>query len=376
MPIERDASDIDLKAAFKNATNRGGVKPLVMACIGQDDPHRGDTHGTIGLAKAIAEMIDGAYVYVDQSVVQRHFNDAADYNDRDVFCAKLCSYLKQFPKPNFLLGRHSGLDALEHFSDDGRNETGFMGYNNCVNEVISSLNGEGLKSLVVHDVTPDMLAVEGRAFTQHYPDILAPLLGIFMGGDPDFSHDDAPQDMCPEIEGISQKIADISMHYDALDCFIVPCRRTGQARYEAFKTDLEARIAKKNAGGKKSIRVIGQSYDAALNDYNPYRGLIARADHIAVIGYSLSMVSEVLSAGKNIYLSDTGLYELSALEDQGYIQNILALDGAPFPTHEIPECNVTRKIARNMALEYLKVKSEAERNGTPVYTRPITGMRT
>jgi hypothetical protein len=369
-----DTKNIDLKAAFKNAANGGSAKPLVIACIGQDDPHRGDTHGTIGLAKTIAEMIDGEYVYIDQSVVQKHFNDAADYDDRAVFGAKLSAYLKQFPKPNFLLGRHSSLDALAFFSADGMNETGFMGYNNCVNEVISELNGEGLKSLVAHDVTPAMLAAEGQVFSQHYPDLAAPLLGIFMGGDPDLGHE-TPQGMCPEINAVAQKIADISAHYNALDCFIMPCRRTGQARYEAFQDDLQARIAALNTGGAKTIRVMGQDYDAAVNDYNPYRGLIARADHFAVIGYSLSMLSEVLSAGKNVYLSDTRLYELKALEDKGYIQNILALDDAPFPTREIPECNVTGKIARNMALEYLKVKNEAERNGMPVYTRPITGMK-
>ncbi len=374
--MSANKKDIDLKAAFKSAAACDGAKPLIMAYIGQDDPHRGDAHGTIGLAQCIAEMIDGEYVYVDQSVVQAHFNDAADYNAPSVYQDKLVRYLAQHRKPHFLLGRHCAVDVLDHFTQSGINEAGLMGYNNCVNEVISSLNGEGLKSLVVHDITPERLATEGRGFVQHYPDIQAPLLGIFMGGDPDFMLDDnAQQDMCAEIDAVTQKIADMSMHYNALDCFIMPCRRTGQARYEAFKNNLEAQISEKNAGGKKSIRVIGQSYDAAINDYNPYRGLIARADHIAVIGYSLSMVSELLSAGKNIYLSDAGLYELKALEDKGYIQNILALDDAPFPTHEIPECNVTRKIARNMALEYLKVKSEAERSGTSVYTRPITGMR-
>lgn len=374
MSVNHNGKNLDLRAAFKQASLRNGAPPLVMTCIGEDDPHRGDTHGVIGLGQAIANLIGGEFVYVDKNVVKNHFNDAADYNNNEIFNSRLEDYLARFRKPSFLLGRYARFVAKPFYDRAGIYETGFMGYNDCVNEAISMQNGEGKNALVAHDITPDLLAVEGAKFARHYRDIQKPLLGIFMGGPPDAQPGKfVKQDICPEIDAIIEKIALISCHYDALDCFIMPSRRTGASYYEDFKVNLAQRINDKLLGKTQIIRVIGQSYDDAISVYNPYRGLIAQADHLAVIGYSLSMVSELLSAGKNIYLSDTGLYGLEKLEEKGYIRNILSLDNAPFPTHQIPDCNITQKIAHNMILEYLRVKDMRDYNGKAVYTRYISG---
>tara|TARA_R110002124_G_scaffold129483_1_gene290991 strand:- start:287514 stop:288704 length:1191 start_codon:yes stop_codon:yes gene_type:complete len=371
--------DIDLKALFN-----GKSKPLVMAYIGQDDPHRGDSHGTIGICKAIAEMIGGDYVYVDEAAIKNHFNDAADYKDGLAYRAHLSQYLAQFAKPAFLLGRYSTLETDSYFKRAGIYESGFMGVNNSVNEVISTWNGQGDKKLVAHDLTPELLERESHLFSQKNPNITGPLVGVFMAGDPDHMPPeslktlkdvglDIPQEMCPRIDLIAKKLAGIATHYDALTYFIVPCRRTGKDRYESFRNDLEAQINIKMAGVNKKIQVVGQDYDTAIGAYNPYRGLIGRADHLAVIGYSLSMVSELLYAGKNIYLSDKRLYALGELEAQGYIQDILSLEDAAFPTRNLPRQDITPLIARNMVFDYLKGKDMRGHNGELIYSYPIMG---
>jgi hypothetical protein len=86
-------------------------------------------------------------------------------------------------------------------------------------------------------------------------------------------------------------------------------------------------------------------------------------------------MSELLYAGKNIYLSDKRLYDLGELEAQGYIQDILSLDDAAFQTRNLPCHDVTQIIARNMIFDYLKVKDMRDHKGEPVYSYPVIGKK-
>ena len=47
--------------------------PRVMAYIGDDDPHRGDSKAAQGLARVVADMLNGTYVYVDRQTIKQYW---------------------------------------------------------------------------------------------------------------------------------------------------------------------------------------------------------------------------------------------------------------------------------------------------------------
>lgn len=304
-----------------------GTQPLVMAWIGQDDPNRGDSKASIGLAKLCAEMVGGRYVYVDEAMLNEQFPKAKAYQE------KVEAALREIGQPDILIGMRSG-DA--YYTAEKRPMITVA----HINETLSIKYGDD--RLVPHHLTQKDLNAAGQEFDQHYPKIKGPLVALMIGND------------APDIRDTIKKIHEIGKQYDDITFFICPSRRSFRApqmAYDHLDNNLSAVFRSKTIGGyfgdllSRGRDVLFTDYEQSINGYNPYLGLLARADHIVVSGQSYSLVSEALFTGKNIY-TDWMCSEYTDLVDQGYIVPIKELDaGQVFPTKPMPALDVTRKIA-------------------------------
>lgn len=291
-------------------------KPLIMAYIGTDDPHRGDTKISIGLARAVANLMNGQYEYLDKAMLDQfapHLRNTAD---------QITLYLKGIGAPDIVIGKYT-----QEIYDAAALKP-ILTINN-ISELGQRAQSQGLVS---HHLNPELLAREGKNFKKHYPDIKGPLAAVIMGGP--FA---APQKL-------ADKLAAIGKNHPGIAFFLCPGRRTG-----ASKNELKRTLKRHD-----DLHVLDVDYEDAVaeNGYNPYLGLLATADHIVVAGESHSSVSEALYTGKNIYLYDSPLDD-AALRAKGYISYIddLLLE-RPFPTRALPRLDVTGEIAASIVAEY------------------------
>jgi hypothetical protein len=301
-------------------------KPLVMAYIGQDHKNRGDSKAAIGLARLVAEMVNGWYVYLDSAIVHKDFPWSSSMTD------PLKEYFKHNDNPDIVIGRFS-------------NDVAFCARQKPM--LVESSIGEALsfkrlnnRELVAHDLRRDVLARESNLFRQHYPDVKRPLIAVMMGGHV-FSCD-----------VLARKLIQIGTAYPEATFFLCPSLRTGRDKDE-LKQKLKEEIL--NAGAAAAgIKILGIDYEDAISEarYNPYMGLLATADHIVVAGESYSLVSEALFSGKNAYLFRPQ-HAFAELTRQGYVQDILTLEsGKPFPTVPMEPPDLTRLIAQSIAAEF------------------------
>jgi hypothetical protein len=316
-----------MSVTSKDIIYNNGTQPLVMAWIGQDDPHRGDSKASIGLAKLCAEMVGGRYVYVDEAMLDEQFPKAKDYKE------KVAAALREIGQPDILIGMHGG-DA---FYTAEKRPLITMSH---INETLSNKYGED--KLVPHHLTQADLDKAGAEFDAHYPNIKGPLIAVMIGND------------TPNVFDTINKINDIGRQYDDVTYFVCPSRRSERAPQLAFEhlgNSLHSVFRSKDFGdylydlSQWGRDVIYSSYENLVEGFNPYLGLLARADHIVVSGQSYSLVSEALFTGKNIY-TDWMCSEYTNLVNRGYIVPIDALDVTkPFPTKPMPALDITQKIA-------------------------------
>ncbi|QQG36001.1 MAG: mitochondrial fission ELM1 family protein [Micavibrio aeruginosavorus] len=330
---------------------------LVMAYIGEDTPHRGDSKAAIGLSKLVAEILNGRYIYVDADMLEKSFPGIGTLKDR-----LLALYARE-GYPDIVIGPQE-----PYLPEDLSLHSPLMitGINERISERSRTRQA---KKLVSHHLTRADLKREADLFRQHYPDIQGPLTGIFLADD------------LWEIEIIryADKLRDIGSRYPEMTFFICPSRRSDSSpdrlkfeiehessfwrKIEKSGSPLESlKTAFREAthySGKShdKIRVMGTSWEEALSGYNPYIGLLGAADHLVVSGGSLSIVSEALFTGKNIYLMNEK-YDYTALEKEGYVQDLLELSSRrKFPTREMPPLDVTREVAQSIVDEHLSRNS-------------------
>lgn len=236
----------------------------------------------------------------------------------------------------------------------------------AINESLS-VKAKKFRSLVSHHLTRNQLKREAREFVQHYPDIRGPLVAVMMGGEMDKSR----------YADLAKKLTGIAGAYPEITFFICPSRRTGDGDKLLMKSLysrsalLRAKIVFNNAASalglcqQRRLSIRGVDYKEAVAGYNPYFGLLGRADHIVVAGDSQSMVSEALFAGKNIYyLGYCSDYE--DLVRAGYVTDIKDVpSGRPFPTRRIERLNLTHEVAGALAEEYRKKTQENDAAGEP-----------
>lgn len=132
----------------------------------------------------------------------------------------------------------------------------------------------------LHRVTPAILQEAGERFRQRFAHLPRPLLAVLVGG----------SNSCYRItsevtEHLASQLKAFCHRYNA-GLVITPSRRTGAENEQILRTRLS---------GLPAYIWDGQGD-------NPYFGMLALADAIAVTSDSVSMVSEACSTGKPVYI--------------------------------------------------------------------------
>lgn len=320
---------LGLKPRFKEKASP--KRPLVMAYIGLDDPMRGDSRGAVGVAKSVAEILDGQYVYLDEAVLRDHFKFRGEYGRYlKPYTKHLKSYMRDSGVPDIVIGTY----AVDLLLPDIPNPKIIE---NSYNETYSRKRSEaGKMRLSCHDLDADTLKAEAKELRRRYPHMKTPLIALYLSSNFTISYFD---------EGLL-KLGDIIGNYEQATVFVCPSRHTGNRTSEYSEIIGFLREKIKNT----SIDIIGQDYESCKRGYNPYRGLIGAADHHVALGRSQSILSEVLLSGRAV---NTNYFFDKAMLDKGLVCKLTDIAGKTFPDTRITPPNVTREVAQNIADEYI-----------------------
>jgi hypothetical protein len=320
----------DLKDRISAYNN--GVKPLVMAYIGQDDPHRGDSKGAIGVGRIVAQMIGGDYVYVDEQRLAAKFNEVSGYSNQ------LQCYIQSVGDPDIVIGPSTSFIRKFVSEPTTLSEERY-------NEDYSQLRVKDSCGVVSHDLTDGFLNAAGRCFSDHNVErninIQGPLIGVLMGG------------AYGQMDMVAKSMVDMTHHMPEATFYLCPSRRTGMFHFKALKREIEIAAMRE----KTEIHIIGESYARQAHGYNPYHGLLAKADHLVIAGDSGSIISEALYTKKRIYVASPPAV-LQPLIDKGHITDLFSVSGQPFLNLAMPRVNVTTEVAASIAYEYMIARDE------------------
>ncbi|WP_435640034.1 ELM1/GtrOC1 family putative glycosyltransferase [Micavibrio aeruginosavorus] len=309
--------------------NKDGIA-RVWAYIGDNDPTRGECHGSIGLAQRVAEklngqmlcvdqaMLDSCFVHTDSIVRQFHIlGERHGHPDIVIGWMTLPEYFTQSPKPTILIPESLGAMRFNLFS------------------------GGILRDLPPHHLSADRLAAAQTEFLERHPGIATPLTAIFTT-DLWLSAD--------AIEHVSTMIWNGSINGTIYLC---PSRRTDDAAYDHLRQIFESAAAKPKSGIPATI--IAPTWNDIQSGYNPYNGLVAAADNVIMLGESDSILSECITNGRPVY-NDTIRCAGNALVEQGYVRDIMRHDpSTALDSHPLRPVNSTHIIADHIVAEFDRV---------------------
>lgn len=296
--------------------------PMVLVYTGTDDPSRGDAHGAEGVGQKIAEKIGGAFHFIGDKDLDRL------YPEEKTKTAALAHYFRDHGYPDVLMSKFWRI----HDPALGKHKPLIVFEDN--NEYLSHkyLND---RSLVNHHVTAENLKEEGGKFAAAYPSLPSPLIGVLMA-------------QLSDIKGFAEKLVSKAAAYPQSAIFVTSIWRTRPENYKELMEEIA-----RQAGAKDRITIIGHPFSKEPG-YNPYLGLLDRADQIVVTGHSLSMMTEPLTAGKAPLLFEPG-QDHSALEQRGLVRDFnKSAAKTPFDNAAITPFNPTEIIARKMTEEFNK----------------------
>ncbi|HZJ81132.1 MAG TPA: mitochondrial fission ELM1 family protein [Guyparkeria sp.] len=153
----------------------------------------------------------------------------------------------------------------------------------------------------IHHVTPTKLDQAAEQFRAEFASLPRPWIGVLLGGS------SRSMTLTPDkARRIGEQLAQAARSSGG-SLLITPSRRTGEANTQALA---------------EAISEVPQQLWRGEGP-NPYLGILALADYLAVSGDSASMVSEAASTGKPLYVIDFGHYPKrlgrfhQALRDEG-----------------------------------------------------------
>ncbi|MDX1916913.1 MAG: ELM1/GtrOC1 family putative glycosyltransferase [Rickettsiaceae bacterium] len=158
-----------------------------------------------------------------------------------------------------------------------QHDKGVSKKNNNVIRIIGSLNA-------IHKRIKDTYDIFMKKYTSYYNN---PYIAVLVGGDTKDFHFDFE-----ESKKFANILSNIS-HTNDVGLFLSFSRRTPQALKDTLK----------ELSGKKCI-----IYDPASGEWNPYPSLIKDAKYVIATCDSISMVSEVATYGKPLYLYKPKLF--------------------------------------------------------------------
>lgn len=280
----------DVENVSRHLNNPDG-RALVWAYTsgGDDELHRGDTHGAIGIAQAVAKKLDGDFIHVHSGMIEESFAHTKEFKHR------LQALRLQSGFPDLVIGHHS------HRILTGAPGEGYRAPTFLMSRINEDIPGAGIDGLVPHHLTPETLQKAGAEFEQHYPDLPRPLVGVFIAN-------------AFYYGSWARRLAEVVSRYKQGTVFLCPNWRTG--KIEPIKEAVRIQLAYK--GAQERIRLIAPSYESMKTGYNPYAGLIDRADHAVLWGGSQSMQSEIISQGKTLHATQAENFK--TLRQMGYLR--------------------------------------------------------
>lgn len=340
-------------------------QPTILVNIAGDDPTRGDAAGWRGLAREVSKRIGARVLYADY----REFSTTTEFGmtspaemDKSMtdseYQQKLAGHLEPFNPPQIIFGHqcNTAIGLIGHSTED-------VHYITSYNESLSSqLIGD--TDLVSHHLTKEDIEAHGAEFDKRHPDIKKPVIALFLV---DPQGDESRRDFC-------DRMAKVLKHYPEATVYLCASRRTEQENYDALMATMQEKLKEHglNTAEKTRVDVTGYAFDRKA-EYNPYKGLIARAKHFVVWGNSQSMMSEALFSGKTVYLYSYGY--ATDLTKKGCVRqfNELSLDHAPFSKTFEP-INLTTQIAEKLVE---KIRSEEKTRSKRVenLTRGMNGQQ-
>lgn len=353
LPPGRIAPD-DLDTAAPHMNNPDG-KPIVWAYIGGDDPTRGDSHGTAGLARAVQDLMGGRMVHVSADMLHEHFPNTDNYRE------KIAQLMARDGYPDIILGT-SGLQAWNAAPDDKKPTV-------IIPEVNESgaLTSYKTKGLVAHHLTPEELAEDGRAFRAQYPHLTGKLFGVMSVTD---EYDDIR--VC---ERNMKTLAELCAHEPQSSVFFCPSWRTDTEAYKRTVWHLQNNL--KELGIRDTVQIMAPDFESIRHDFNPYRGLIDQADHLLVLGTSFSIMSEALTQGRPVY-ADAPYKRFEFKDNDKYVLMLDDVDTTrPLPQVRLPPLNVTVDVAERIADEFGRLSRlrTLGQQAQPDYTPPEPAAR-
>jgi hypothetical protein len=305
--------------------NNADGKALVWAYIGDDDPTRGDSRGSTGLARQIARQLNGRMLYIDRKMLDENFPNTRRTEQQ------LEKLIARDGTPDIIMGTFA--------------TTATMATTIKPTMVVTRYNEDlrhDPRRLVPHDLTPEILADAGRELRTHYPDAQGKLFGVLMAS---FNRHNACASM--------MRLAELCAHEQAATIFFCPSRRTINEAYLYILTELGDYL--KKYGAESRTRIIALDFEKMRNGYNPYRGLLDQADHMLLLGDSQSMVSEAITNGRPLYLG-RAKESYWRLKTRGYIH---AFDDVstenPMSLQRLAPISITEATASQLTAEFIRL---------------------
>lgn len=297
--------------------------PTVLINIADDDTTRGDTAGRRGLGRTIAKKLGTKSLYADVKTLSETYPDMED----KTYDKKLERFLDENGVPDIVVG----FDCTDVLQRLGKPVEDIQTYSSFNESLASNLLNED--QLVAHHLTAEMMEEAGAEFDAEHPAIKKPIIAILIA-----------QQGSDGIYTFADKLTNIAAHYPEATIYICGGRRNNLERQQETEEKLNALIDEKGLG--KTMDVI--SWEFSREGYNPYKGLIARADHFILWGNSQSLMSEPLFAGKTVHLYDSHTAR-GKLKRQGCLAefNECAAD-KPFMTKHFEPINLTDRLADKM----------------------------
>lgn len=307
-------------------------KPIILVNIGSDDPHRGDSKGRVGLGNTMASNIGTRCFYADIDTLNKQYPDMEDAN----YDEKLTRFLSEQGFPDIILGQ----DIHTIPRDFGRDPSDVTLFSNINESMSRSLLDE--EELVSHHLTQEILDEAGLAFDEHYGPLKKPLIGVLIANQDHYSHED-----------FARKLAAVSKHYPEATIFLCGGRRNPPQFQKATEKILKNKITEQ--GRSDQVDIISWEFDAEKlkkgAGFNPYQGVIARADHFIVVGNSQSLMSEPLVTGKTVYQWEG--YLAANLSTKGYVRSFNKHDAKIALDTKIQEpLNLTASLAKKLIQKY------------------------
>lgn len=326
-------------SAFSKASSYNNAdKPVVMLYLGSErNITRGDVHGYKGIARRVSEMMGTSLVTFDAATLEGLYPSLKKPHERAI------AFLSDKGMPDILFAHETLPIEADDFMKANAIGCKVMSLNENIRGSVMSFNRAANEAipydLVPHDLTPADLAYEGQRFAEEYGELPRPFIAVNL------------VDIGPgEARSLAMKLASAKDAYERATYFVCSCHRTLQETYDVFVRELSHLTGYES--GRYPVVAYNFTQQAETEGvgmvWNPYKGLLSQADHVVIAGYSYSMLSETIAAGKTPYLYGTVASQV-LLEKKWAMQLGHHTKGAPFATRRIDNPpDISAMIAQNL----------------------------